>query len=94
MRGPAVFLVVITTFLTPRMPVREEPPAADTQAGNMPAPSASLPQGVMRAEFLFESRSVPSVHASTLLETGDGLIAAWFGGSREGADDVGIWISR
>jgi predicted neuraminidase len=66
----------------------------DIPAGRMPRSSASLPQGVLKAEFLFESMSVPSVHASTLLETGDGLIAAWFGGRHEGADDVGIWISR
>ncbi len=66
----------------------------DTPAGRMPRSSASLPQGVLKAEFLFESMPVPSVHASTLLETGDGLIAAWFGGRHEGADDVGIWISR
>ena len=34
-------------------------------------------------------------HASTLAEAGDGtLIAAWFGGSDEGADDVSIWLSR
>jgi predicted neuraminidase len=28
------------------------------------------------------------------VETRSGLVAAWFGGTREGADDVGIWLSR
>lgn len=36
----------------------------------------------------------PSVHASTIAETPQGLVAAWFGGTKEGANDVGIWISR
>ena len=36
----------------------------------------------------------PSVHASTLVELPDGrLMAAWFGGAREGAADVAIYAS-
>ena len=48
----------------------------------------------MSSEFIYEKASFPSVHASTIAETGDGLIAAFFGGTREGANDVGIWVSR
>ena len=47
----------------------------------------------VRYEFLFETAPYPSVHASTLVETPDGLVAAWFGGTRESAPDVGIWLS-
>ena len=36
----------------------------------------------------------PEVHASTIVETPTGLVAAWFGGTQEGAQDVEIWSSR
>jgi len=58
------------------------------------ATSQSASPGVLRAEFLFDSAPFPSVHASTIVETSAGLVAAWFGGTREGAQDVGIWMSR
>ena len=55
---------------------------------------ASTPRGAQRAEYIFDSAPFPSVHASTLVETAEGLVAAWFGGTEEGAEDVGIWMSR
>ena len=49
----------------------------------------------MEADFIFDVSPVPSVHASTLAEApGGGLVAAWFGGSFEGHDDVGIWLAE
>ena len=39
--------------------------------------------------------SVASVHAASAVELADGSLRAyWFGGSREGADDVSIWTAR
>lgn len=57
------------------------------------APAAD-PPAVLKSEFLYENAPIPSCHASTLVETKDGLAAAWFGGTREGAQDVRIWVSR
>lgn len=56
------------------------------------APPAGGP--VLKAEFIFETAPFPSCHASTIAETKDGLVAAWFGGTRERAPDVEIWVSR
>ena len=45
-------------------------------------------------EFIYEDAPFPSAHASTIVETPDGMVAAWFGGTHEKHDDVGIWVSR
>ena len=47
---------------------------------------------LIRQEFIYEDNT-PSCHASTLVQRGDTTIAAWFGGTREGHDDVQIWVS-
>ena len=43
---------------------------------------------------VFTDAPFPSAHASTIVETPTGLIAAWFAGTREKHPDVGIWVSR
>jgi len=56
--------------------------------------SVSFKDGIIQEEFIFEDAPFPSCHASTIAETHEGLIAAWFGGTRERHPDVGIWVSR
>jgi alpha-L-rhamnosidase len=51
-------------------------------------------QGITVDEFIYNVASYPECHASTIAETPDGLVAAWFGGTRERHPDVGIWVSR
>lgn len=64
-------------------------------SGSMVDAGEAPPNAIVSSEFLYEQASFPSCHASTLAElSGGGLIAAWFGGSDEGNDDVGIWVAR
>lgn len=49
---------------------------------------------IVHSEIIPSPQSVPSAHASTLLETDDGLLAAWFGGTYERHPDVCIYLSR
>ena len=49
---------------------------------------------VTLTEFVYNTAPFPSAHASTIESAGGVLVAAWFGGSAEGAADVGIWLAR
>jgi predicted neuraminidase len=56
-------------------------------------PETAAP-AIVQSEFVYERAPFPSAHASTIVETGDGLVAAWFGGTEEKNPDVGIWVAR
>ncbi|TZF81116.1 hypothetical protein FW774_19475 [Pedobacter sp. BS3] len=49
---------------------------------------------IVKTEFICNPPKTPELHASTIEETSYGLIAAWFGGTKEKNPDVGIWVSR
>jgi alpha-L-rhamnosidase len=51
-------------------------------------------KGILVDEFIYTQAPFPQAHASTIAETPAGLIAAWFGGTKEGNKDVCIWTSR
>jgi alpha-L-rhamnosidase len=50
--------------------------------------------GILVDEFIYTEAPFPQAHASTIAETPAGLIAAWFGGTKEGNKDVCIWTSK
>jgi predicted neuraminidase len=58
--------------------------------------SVSTSGPVIKSEFIYSAEDVPfpSCHASTIVETPNGLLTAWFGGTHEKNPDVGIWVSR
>ncbi|MDR1981795.1 MAG: exo-alpha-sialidase [Tannerellaceae bacterium] len=49
---------------------------------------------LLDAGMIYEQSPFPSCHASTVVCLDDGLLAAWFGGTREGNPDVCIYASR
>jgi len=59
-----------------------------------PAALGQARLAVVGSELIFQSVPFASAHASTIAESSGGIVAAWFGGSFEGAPDVGIWSSR
>ena len=54
----------------------------------------SAAPGLIKSEFIYDTAPFPQCHASTIAESKGGLVAAWFGGTREKHPDVGIWVSR
>lgn len=48
---------------------------------------------ILETDLIYQSEPYPSCHASTILDTGEGLLAAWFGGSFEKHPDVCIYAA-
>jgi predicted neuraminidase len=49
---------------------------------------------IVSSQYIYEKAAFPECHASTLVTAPNGqIVAAWFGGTEEGNDDVEIWFS-
>ncbi len=79
MRCSILFIVLLLAFLS----VLQNPYSLQAQH-----PS------ILECGFIFEQVPFKECHASTIESTPEGLIVAWFGGSKEGNEDVEIWVSR
>lgn len=86
---------------TPSSATPADAPASDPLAESIEAmrrlPVAQVgEQGILSAELIYplEGRPTLECHASTIVDTSDGLVAAWFGGLHENHPEVGIWVAR
>ncbi len=52
-----------------------------------------LEANIVESGFIYDEAAFPSCHASTVVETEKGLLAAWFGGTHERHPDVCIYTS-
>ena len=51
-------------------------------------------EALVSSGFICDPLPTPQCHASTIAETPEGMVAAWFGGTHERHQDVGIWLAR
>lgn len=71
---------------------------ANDVTGNFYLPPKAIPGegGYIHGELIYplDNRPTPQVHASSIVETPSGMVAAFFAGTREKHPDVGIRVSR
>ncbi len=53
-----------------------------------------LDPAIVKEEFLYEKASFPECHAATIAESSKGLVASFFGGTKERNPDVCIYVVR
>src|SRR5690349_3182980 len=82
---PRVLILLVVLAIMPHLSASAQEEAEKKRLGGA---------AIVTSEFIYEKAPFPQCHASTIAETTDGLVCAWFGGTREGANDVEIWLSR
>ncbi|MDT8300977.1 MAG: sialidase family protein [Sedimentisphaerales bacterium] len=87
MNNKAKFTIITILILTPMTTIY-----ASSNRKSL-IPRLMEQPGIVEAHFLFEKAPFRSSHASTIVETKDNFISAYFAGTDEGNKDVGIWIS-
>ena len=79
-------------------PQIEQTGVSNDITGNFELPPLSEPgQGAyVSGELIYplDNKPTPECHASTIVESSTGLVAAFFAGKHENNPDVGIWVSR
>jgi len=70
--------------------------SADGVAVKLPNVIGSTVPAYVSSQFIFPVDHQPTIqsHASSICETPDGILVAWFGGDHESHPNVSIWTSR
>ncbi|MFT6179913.1 MAG: putative neuraminidase [Akkermansiaceae bacterium] len=81
----ATLLTLVSLMVGPAFADFKIPPVANVGEGSL-----------IEARQIFGIAKKPTkeCHASTIVETPSGLVAAWFAGTHERHEDVGVWVSR
>jgi predicted neuraminidase len=58
------------------------------------AQTPAFKSGIIEDEFIYDVAPFPECHSATIVETPAGLVAAFFGGTKERNPDVEIYVSR
>lgn len=56
--------------------------------------TVTFKNGLVEQQFVYDTADFPSCHASTIVETPEGLVTAFFGGTHERHKDVCIYVCR
>lgn len=65
-----------------------------TLSAAQPRSTPLIQTGLIKSESIAEPFPLPFNHASSVVETREGLLVAWAAGLQERASDVSIWLSR
>lgn len=92
----AALLAVLACPALPIAPAAAQSGAPPTAAESVPAAMPAPDHPAIRTfEYIYTEAPYPQSHASTVVQTSDGTIAAaWFGGTHERNPDVEIWFAR
>jgi predicted neuraminidase len=93
--GGSIGLLVLLALGTPGCSPPRHPAAALPLSDKHPSPPPAMTLTTITQEHLFgDDRPFAQCHASTMIGLDQGrYLAAWFAGSHEKNDDVGIWMA-
>ena len=88
--------ICLLTVLIPLFGLAQQTPNDITGKFYLPPLAKSGEGALLKSELIYslDNRPTPEVHASTLIETPEGIVAAFFSGTHENNPDVGIRVTR